>query len=82
MLRNNLVHGDLSPFNVLYLGREGGVRIIDFPQAIDPRMNHQASELLHRDVENVCSFFQKFGVRSDPHRIASRLWNRFVHAEL
>lgn len=80
MLRNNVIHGDLSPFNVLY--HEGGVKIIDFPQAIDARMNRAASELLRRDVENVCNYFNKFGVRSDPHRIASRLWQRFVHAEL
>lgn len=80
MLRNNVIHGDLSPFNILY--HEGGVKIIDFPQAIDPRMNRAASELLRRDVENVCGFFAKFGVRSDPQRIASGLWRRFVYAEL
>jgi len=82
MLRNNVIHGDLSPFNVLYLSRDEGVRIIDFPQAIDPRENRQAYELLHRDTENISRFFEKFGVRSDPGRFASRLWNRFVHAEL
>jgi len=82
MLRNNVIHGDLSPFNVLYLSREQGVRIIDFPQAVDPRENRNACELLFRDVENISRFFEKFGVRSDPARFASRLWNQFVHAEL
>ena len=82
MLRNNVIHGDLSPFNVLYLSREQGVRIIDFPQAVDPRENRNACELLFRDVENISRFFEKFGVRSDPDRFASRLWNQFVHAEL
>ena len=82
MLRNNVIHGDLSPFNVLYLSRDEGVRIIDFPQAIDPRENRNAFELLHRDTENISRFFEKFGVRSDPGRFASRLWNQFVHAEL
>lgn len=82
MLRNNLIHGDLSPFNVLYLSREEGVRIIDFPQAIDPRENRNACELLFRDVENISRFFEKFGVRSDPGKFAARLWTRFVHAEL
>ncbi|MBC8109349.1 MAG: hypothetical protein H7Z14_22385 [Anaerolineae bacterium] len=82
MLRNNVIHGDLSPFNVLYLSPEEGVRIIDFPQAIDPRENRNACELLFRDVENISRFFEKFGVRSDPGRFASRLWNRFVHADL
>jgi RIO kinase 1 len=80
MLRNNVVHSDLSPFNILY--HEGGVKLIDFPQAIDPRMNRAAFDLLRRDVENVCNYFSKLGVRSDPYRIASRLWTRFLHAEL
>ena len=89
MLRNNVVHGDLSPFNVLYVPNgspygdgSAGVRIIDFPQSVDPRANRNARELLHRDVENVCRHFEKFGVRSDPFRIAGRLWSRFLHAEL
>src|SRR5437762_11332120 len=29
MLRNNVIHGDLSPFNVLYA--DGNVKLIDFP---------------------------------------------------
>jgi RIO kinase 1 len=81
MLRHNVIHADLSPFNVLYLG-EGRVKIIDFPQAVDPRMSPNAMMLLHRDVENVCRFFERFGVESNPHRIASDLWRRFVLAEL
>jgi RIO kinase 1 len=82
MLQNNLVHGDLSPFNVLYLGKEQGVRIIDFPQSIDPRANPNAYGLLTRDTENICRFFEKFGARRDPYRFASKLWSRFLHAEL
>jgi RIO kinase 1 len=85
MLRNNVVHGDLSPFNVLYVEDDGGapgVRIIDFPQSVDARTNRKACDLLHRDVENVCRYFEKYGVHSDPYRIASRWWKRFVYAEL
>jgi RIO kinase 1 len=80
MLRNNRIHGDLSPFNVLYW--QGEVKIIDFPQSVDPRENRMAYELLRRDVENVCRHFERFGVRSDPHRLASRLWSQFLRAEL
>jgi RIO kinase 1 len=80
MLRNNRIHADLSPFNVLYW--QGRVTIIDFPQAVDPRENRMACELLHRDVDNLCRHFSRFGVRADAHRIASRLWARFLHAEL
>jgi len=81
MLRHNVIHADLSPFNVLYLG-EGRAKIIDFPQAVDARTSPNAMMLLHRDVENVCRFFEKFGVKSNPYRIASDLWQRFVLAEL
>jgi RIO kinase 1 len=80
MLRINRIHGDLSPFNVLYF--DGRVTIIDFPQSIDPRENREAYELLRRDVTNICDHFAKFGVRSDGHRIASGLWSRYLRAEL
>lgn len=81
MLRENLIHSDLSPFNILHAG-PGRVKIIDFPQAVDARTNPQAAYLLERDVENVCRFFEKFGVRSDPSRFARDLWRRFVMADL
>ena len=80
MLRNNVIHGDLSPFNVLYIG--GAVKIIDFPQAVDARMNPNSYALLSRDVSNLCEHFAKYGIRSDPGRIAGRLWSRFMRAEL
>jgi RIO kinase 1 len=85
MLRLNVVHADLSPFNVLYVANghgRGSVKLIDVPQSVDPRANRSACDLLHRDVENVCRFFEKFGVRSDPYRIAGQLWKRFLYAEL
>jgi RIO kinase 1 len=79
-LRNNVVHADLSAFNALYhLGR---VVLIDFPQAIDPRFNHRAYELLTRDVTNLCTHFDRYGVRSDPGAISADLWTRFLFAEL
>jgi RIO kinase 1 len=74
MLRINVIHGDLSPYNVLY--HRGEVRIIDFPQAIDPRFHTSALMVLARDVENVC--------RGDPAAgaIARDLWGRFERGEL
>jgi RIO kinase 1 len=79
-LRHNVVHADLSPFNVLY--HDGRVVVIDLPQAIDPRFNRQADELLTRDVTNLCRHFDRYGVRSNPEAIASDLWMRFVFAAL
>ena len=79
-LRHNIVHADLSPFNVLY--HEGRVVVIDLPQAIDPRFNRHAYELLTRDVTNLCRHFERYGVRSNPDALASDLWTRFLFATL
>lgn len=80
MLACDRVHGDLSPYNVLY--HEGAARIIDVPQAVDARFNPNAHDLLNRDVENICRHFQRFGVRGDPGRISRGLWSRYLRSEL
>jgi RIO kinase 1 len=49
-LANNVVHGDLSAYNVL--SWDGAATVIDFPRAIDPRFNPLAPALLERDVGN------------------------------
>lgn len=79
-LANNYVHADLSAYNVLYW--QGKVRIIDFPQAIDPRFNPNALSLLTRDIENICHYMTRYGLEHDGRRIANRLWWRFKKAEL
>lgn len=71
------VHGDLSPYNILYW--RGAITIIDFPQAIDSRFNPNAHELLQRDLANVCRYFELYGVRTDPDRIAARMWGAYRH---
>ncbi len=67
-IRENVVHGDLSAFNVLY--RQGQLRIIDFPQAVDPRVNSNAKDLLQRDIANVLGYFARYrvgpGARREP----------------
>ncbi|MHC4948019.1 MAG: RIO1 family regulatory kinase/ATPase domain-containing protein [Planctomycetota bacterium] len=80
MLDHDCVHGDLSPYNVM-LHEERAI-IIDFPQAIDPRLNHHGQALLVRDVEHVCRWAARHGVRRPAAGIASRLWTRFVTGEL
>jgi RIO kinase 1 len=79
-LRANVIHADLSPFNVLWW--EDRAVIIDLPQAVDPRSNPNASELLWRDVANLCKHFQRLGVTTDPDRIARGLWMGFMLADL
>jgi RIO kinase 1 len=80
MLQQGLIHGDLSAYNVLYW--RGEIKIIDFPQAVDPRFNSQALPLLQRDVDRVCEYAARFGVEADAARITRTLWARFLRSEL
>jgi RIO kinase 1 len=80
LLTLEIVHGDLSPYNILCLPDRPV--LIDFPQAVDPRFNRNALQLLERDLTNVCSYFQKHGVRSDPQRVSRDLWSRYLRAAL
>jgi RIO kinase 1 len=58
------------------------VRIIDFPQAVDPRFNPNAFALLARDIKHVCRYLVRYGLERDGQRIAERLWRKFKNAEL
>ena len=80
MLACDRIHGDLSAFNVLY--RDGDVRIIDFPQAVDPRFNSSALTFLDRDVDRICQYATRSGVVRDGQAIVRDLWSRFVRSEL
>jgi RIO kinase 1 len=71
------IHGDLSPYNILYW--RGAVTVIDFPQAIDARFNANARALLERDLANVCHYFGRYGVEADAERLARRLWSAYRH---
>ncbi len=79
-LANNYVHADLSAYNVLYWQNQ--VRIIDFPQAVDPRFNPNARTLLTRDIDNICRYIARYGLQRDSRAIADRLWRRFKNSEL
>ena len=79
-LANHLVHGDLSPYNLLYW--EGRIVAIDFPQAVDARVNPSARKLLGRDLENVCGYFSRYGIRADAVRIANALWANYQAGRL
>jgi len=80
MLHANVIHADLSAYNVLVW--DGEPWIIDVPQSVDPRENRQARELLARDVDRICGAFARSGVASDPARIAADLWNGWLFADL
>jgi len=74
MLANHRIHGDLSAFNVLYW--EGDIRLIDFPQAVAPAENPDAFELLQRDIQRLCQYFERYGLRANPDALARDLWAR------
>ena len=77
MLANHVVHGDFSAYNVLYW--EGQVKIIDLPQVVDPRQNQDAYAIFRRDVERICQYFARYGINSQPARLAREMWQK--HAE-
>jgi len=81
MLCCDLVHGDLSPYNVL-LGREGPV-IIDFPQVVGAAHNSQAEGFFFRDLANLRHFFEAL----DPALRAAagdgrEIWRAYSRREL
>jgi RIO kinase 1 len=80
MLFLNVVHGDLSPYNLLVW--EGVVTVIDLPQAVDPRKNRHAQSFLERDVERICDWGARHGVRRPAGRIAADLWTGWELADL
>lgn len=55
----NLVHGDLSEYNLLY--HNGQAMIIDVSQSVE-QSHPFASDFLRKDVSNVTDFFAKKGV--------------------
>ena len=60
MARAGYAHGDLSPYNLLVF--EGRLVLIDLPQIVDLVANPQGPDFLHRDCENVCTWFARRGL--------------------
>ena len=77
MLGLDLIHGDLSPYNILM--REGRPVIIDFPQAIDARFHSRPQAMLERDLSNVLSHFERYGLGSaaEGSALAAEWWGRY-----
>ena len=59
-LRAELVHGDLSEYNVMV--QEGRTYVIDVSQAVSTK-HPLAEELLNRDISNVNRYFSELGVK-------------------
>jgi len=78
-LEHELIHGDLSAYNILCW--EGAITLIDFPQVVDCSTNGDAYSILGRDVQRVCDYFGRQGVRNDPSAIVDEFWRRYVEDE-
>jgi len=66
----NLIHGDLSQFNILYHNNQPV--IIDFSQSTT-KENPRAQEYLERDIRNICAFFRKQGIESDEEEVLATI---------
>ncbi|MGB5473215.1 MAG: PA4780 family RIO1-like protein kinase [Gammaproteobacteria bacterium] len=80
MLCAGLVHGDLSPFNVLVDG-EGPV-IIDLPQAVNASANNSAGMMLERDVDNMAIYFGRFAPELLETDYGMEIWALYVSGNL
>ena len=65
LARAGVVHGDLSPYNVLAAG--GRLVVIDLPQVVDLVANPAGPDFLLRDCHNMCTWFRRRGLDVDEH---------------
>jgi RIO kinase 1 len=79
MLQHDLIHGDLSAYNILYWA--GEITLIDFPQVTNMHTNSHAYSILQRDVKRTCEYFAQQGVRCDPDAIVDELWDRYAEID-
>lgn len=79
MLCADVVHADLSVFNVLL--DETGPVIIDFPQSIAAARNNHARKILLRDVANITDAL-RFGRPPHELRYGYEMWDLYERGEL
>lgn len=71
LARHGMVHGDLSPYNILAAGER--LVVIDLPQVIDLVGNPAGMDYLLRDCTNVCRWFRARGLAVDEHELFTDL---------
>jgi len=76
MLGHELVHGDLSAYNILYW--RGKITLIDLPQVVSTRNNSSAYAIFERDIARVCDYFATQGLERDPSALARQIWLQVV----
>ena len=81
MLCCDIIHGDLSPYNVL-LGADGPT-IIDFPQAVAAAQNSQSANFFRRDFECIREFCTRFAPALRAHAGDVRdIWRAYERRDL
>jgi RIO kinase 1 len=81
MLCCDLIHGDLSPYNIL--AAADGPTIIDLPQVVSAVHNSRAEFFFLRDFDNVVRFVSGFDPALALHRHDGRaIWRAYVAREL
>ncbi|MEN3304733.1 MAG: kinase 1 [Micromonosporaceae bacterium] len=60
LARCQIAHGDLSAYNILVA--EGRLVLIDLPQVVDVVSNPHGARFVHRDVQNVATWFASRGM--------------------
>lgn len=71
MVQAGLVHGDLSPYNILAAGER--LVVIDLPQMVDLIGNVNGMDFLLRDCRNMCTWFRARGLEVDEHDLYAEL---------
>jgi len=80
MLCSGLIHGDLSPYNVL-VGPDGPV-VIDFPQVVSAAGNNAARTMLLRDVNNLTAYLGRWAPELLETWFGEEMWALFEAGEL
>lgn len=78
--RAGYVHGDLSPYNTLVW--QGRLVVIDLPQAVPVLASLDATDLLHRDVVNMTTWFIKKGIEADPEDVFVQVLDEMFQVQM
>ncbi len=77
----DLIHGDLSPYNVLWSAQ--GPTVIDFPQIISASHNSRSEAFFRRDARNILGHFAQIdpSLRSRGGDV-DEIWRAYLRREL
>lgn len=71
----NLVHGDLSEYNILIIPETGEPVFIDMGQSVTSE-HPRSREFLLRDIENIIRYFKKYSIDEDVQQLYSSIRNK------